>query len=271
MIPLVFVLEVSASENNYLSIGVGQTEFNYFADGQSPIQPNSESISYARHFSDTWLLELNHQRIKGDGQWLLREGEILDIFNQAETNVSSTGLSVLWQGDSFGLSFSYDTVDTNDESITFVPRLLERISSDDDILSVSFEKTIEFESKNNPNQWSLDWGIGTQYTDSNLEIIDTVGLQPLTDIISNIDQSTLSGFVDLDLSYWMKETSFSWSPYLAVSWNWEVSSSGEELVLISRSEQQRIVDSPSGIFTNSYRIPDSGSMDVGVSVLWDSG
>lgn len=263
--------QTQASENNLLSIGLGQSETDYFGDNASPITSNSQSVSFLHQFSDVWQLELNYEKIDGDGRWLNADSIAIDRFNQAETTSDTIGFSVLWQQDDIGLNFSYSEVSTDDRSNTFFPAILESVSSDDKIISFSFNHSILFDESVGGNIWNFDWSLGTQYAEFDVAIHDIIVVEPLVNVDTLIEQSNLSGYVDLNISYWIEEPGFYWSPYFSLSWNKEFSSNGEQLILISRGEQRQLIDEPSSRFSSSFRTPDSGSWNMGVSVFWQSG
>ncbi len=266
---LVFAPFIQASENNSLSIGVGKIKTDYFGDNASPITSDSQLVSFSHQFSDAWQVQLDYEKIDGNGRWLNVDSAVVDRFNQAETESNTLGFSVHWQNDDYGLNLSYSDVDTEDRSITFFPSILESVNSDDKIVSFSFEHSILFEVSDSDNIWNFDWSLGIQYAQFDITILDVV--EPAINIETLIEQSNLSGYVDLNLSYWIEQAEFYWSPYLAFSWNSEFSSSGEQLILISRGEQRQLIDEPSSRFSSSFRTPDSGSWNTGISVFWQNG
>lgn len=262
---------LQADENNSLSIGLGQSKTDYFGDNVSPIESDSQSVRYSHQISDAWQIELNYEKIEGDGRWLNPDSIANDRFNQAETSSDTLGFSVLWQNNDIALDLSYNDVSTDDRSVTFLPAILESVSSDDKIISFSFNHSILFDQKTSNNIWNFDWSLGTQYAQFDVVIHDVIILEPLINVDTLIEQSNLSGYVDLNISYWIETPDFYWSPYFALSWNSEFSSSGEQLILISRGEQRQLVDEPSSRFSSSFRTPDSGSWNLGVSIFWQNG
>lgn len=263
--------QVQASENNLLSLGFGQTDTDYFGDGASPIQSDSRTISYSYQFSDVWQVALNYENIEGSGGWFNRDSILVDRFNQAESKSKTLGFSVLWQRDDIGLNLSYSDVSTDDLSVTFFPAILESVSSDDKITSFSFNQSILFDENNHGNILNFDWSFGVQYAQFDVAIHDIIVVDPSVNVDTLIDQSNLSTFIDFNVSYWIENSNFYWSPYFAISWNKEVSSNGDQLLLISRGEQRQLIDEPSSRFSSSFRTPDSGSWSVGISIFWQNG
>jgi len=260
-----------ANENSVLSIGLGQSQTDYFGDNVSPINSDSQRVSYSHQIFNAWQIELNYEKIEGDGRWLNADSIAIDRFNQAQTTSDTLGFSVLWQNDDFGLDFSYSDVSTDDRSVTFFPAILESVSSDDKIVSFSFNHSILFDQKAGDNIWNFDWSLGTQYAQFDVAIRDVVILESPINVDTLIEQSNLSGYIDLNISYWIETPDFYWSPYFTVSWNREFSSSGERLVQISRGAQRQLIDEPSSRFSSSLRTPDSGSWNLGVSIFWQNG
>jgi len=269
-ISLFFASTINAEEQNYLTFGLSQTQTDYFGNGVSPIKPDSQLLGYSRQINDNWLFDLSYEKTSGEGRWLNRDGVLLDIYDQAETKSKTIGLAISWQTEEYSLDLSYAIVETDDRSISFIPRILESVTSDDSVSSFSYNRSVNFDS-DAVSQWSLDWTVGAQYAKLDVSILDVVNTDPVINVSTAVQQTSWSGFFDVELSYLIEESEFSWSPYLAGSWNFSVSDRGEELVLISRGDRQQVSDEPSGRFSSSFRIPDSGTWDIGISVIWDSG
>ncbi len=258
-------------DNNSLTIGFGQTQTDYFGNGQSQIKPTSQMINYSRELNDAWIVEFSYEKIQADGRWLNRDGVAVDLFDRAESDSKTFGIALGWQAEDYGLTLSYADIKTNDKSLTFLPRIVETVDSDDKIISFSFNKSIEFSSTQKDYQWGLDWFLGAQYAQFDVSIFDNINTEPPTNVNTFIEQSSWSSFVDVSVNYWIEDISFAWAPYLSLSWNWELSSTGEQLILISRGDLHQVIDEPSGRFSTSFRIPDSGTWEVGVDFLWING
>lgn len=261
----------SSQKNNLLTIGYGKTRNDFFGDGTSTIKPDSKRISFAHQFSEQWIVDISYQEEKGNGRWLLVERDLVELFDSAKTESKNTGISVFWLGDEFGLSMSYSSGDSSEESEVFLPHVVEKLNSDQQAFSLSYDRSFEFETSNSSNQWSLDWSAGVQYAKFDLAITEQILIDPIITANSQIKQTSSSFFSDLTLAYWVAETSFIWSPYVALSWSWELSSNGEQLILISRGDREIILDKPGTRFSNAIRRPDSGTLDLGFDFSWDNG
>ena len=264
-------LSSAAQKNNLLTIGFAKTRNDFFGDGTSTIKPNSKRISFARQFSEQWIVEISYQEEKGNGRWLLVERDLVELFDSAKTKSKNAGISILWLGDDFGLGMSYSSGDSSEESEVFLPHVLEKLSSDQQAFSMSYDRSFEFETSNSNSQWSLDWSAGIQYAKFDVAITEQILIDPIITANSQIKQTSTSFFSDLTVAYWVAETSFIWSPYATLSWSWELSSNGEQLTLISRGDREVILDEPGARFSNTIRRPDSGTIDLGLDFLWDNG
>jgi len=258
-------------KNNLLTIGYGKTRNDFFGDGTSTIKPDSKRISFARQFSEQWIVEISYQEENGNGRWLLVERDLVELFDSAKTKSKNAGISILWLADDFGLNLSYSSGDSSEESEVFLPHVVEKLNSDQQAFSLSYDRSFEFETSNSNNQWSLDWSAGLQYAKFDVTITEQILIDPVITANSQIKQTSSSFFSDLTLAYWIAETSFIWSPYATLSWSWELSSDGEQLTLISRGDREIILDEPGARFSNAIRRPDSGTIDLGLDFSWDNG
>jgi len=260
-----------AQKNSLLTLGFGKTRNDFFGDGTSTIKPDSRRISLARQFSEQWIVEISYQEEKGNGRFLLVERDLGDLFDSAKTKSKNAGISILWLADDFGLGMSYSSGDSAEESEVFLPHVVEKLNSDQQAFSLSYDRSFEFETMNSSNQWSVDWSAGLQYAKFDVAITEQFLVDPVITANSRIKQSSTSIFSDLTLAYWVAESSFIWSPYVTFSWSWELSSDGEQLTLISRGDREVILDEPGSRFSNAIRRPDSGTVDLGFDFLWDNG
>lgn len=271
--------KLAAMDENYLSIGFAQTTTDYFGEENSQIKPISQSISYARQMTENWQIQLSYEKAKGDGKWLNRIGESFDLVSRAETETSSASISVNWQNDDYSLSASYSDVSSDDRSVTLLPIIVatlsnETVLSDSQVFSFGFDQLISMgneESSDWDPDWNFDWGMGIQYATFDVDAIDLVNSDPPTFVETFIEQDYLSGYLDLGVSYWIQQPSYAWSPYLSVSWNWKIDESGDQLILVSRGDSDRVIDRPGGRLASTIKIPNSGSWDAGISLLWLSG
>jgi hypothetical protein len=268
---MVYSVYSFASEDNAVSIGLGQTSSDYFANGLSPIRPQSRSISYSRQLNDNWMVDAGFEWVEGDGQWLSRDGGLLDRYEQAETQANAINLAAVWQRESYGLGISFASIKSEERSLSLQPAVFETLSSSDKGINFSVVKSIEFSQNPNGDRLSLDWSLGLQYAMFDIKILDRVNTKPPTNVNTNINQTSLSAYVDIEISYWIENSYFAWSPFFSVGWNTSISESGEQLILISRGDVERVVDRPSARFNSSIKIPNAGIWEMGISVMWDAG
>lgn len=258
-------------QRNFLTIGVGRISSDYFGNESDTIGSTHKAYSFAHQLSDQWLLEVSHQSEKGNESWLVRDGAVINVNDTAEIESKSIGLAAAWQGEEFGLSMRFSKGDSTENAEFFLPHIQDSLASDEEVVSLSYDQTIDFGDILGKNIWSFDWSIGFQYAKFDLTIDERIFTDPIIDINNKLSQSSTSGYTDVGLSYWIGHQSFAWTPHISLSWNWEISNSGEELVIVSRGDQQIVLDDPGVRFSNSYRTPNSGAIDLGIDFAWESG
>jgi hypothetical protein len=262
---------LKASDDNVITLNYGQSTSDYFGDGASDLTPTSTGISYTRHISDDWTVSAAYQDSEGDDRWLAIETDNLRAFSGAKVDSNGYGLSVSWDSDSYSLSLSYNLTDTEENSVTFLPRILESLNSETQVFNFSIDQSVDLSPKTTSQQWSFDWGAGIQQAYFDAQIIELINLETPVRLDSNITLEQLSGYIDLGLSYWVEQNNYAWAPFISVSWNVELNTSGQQTVFLSRGGDARPVNLLDGRFTSDVNIPDSGQWEIGVGLLFDSG
>ena len=221
---------------------------------------------------------LTYQRSKGDGRWFSHRAVVREFYETGESKSKAYGFSLNWLPNEHGLTFSYNQIDNTESSITYLPFLVESVTGADQVLSVGYigqwadsEKTLEDLFSENQNYWAVTWGIGLQNIESEVDIIENLNTDEPIQIDINLERKSLSVFAELGVSYIFVRDTLSWSPYLNLSWDWELDVSGEEYILLSRGERLISFEQSGSRFNNQIRTPDAGTMEFGFSLFWESG
>jgi len=272
LILLASSLSVSAEEYlSLLSLGFSQTSSDYFADGQSTITPNNYSFGLVKQVSDDWIIGFDYSKQKGNGRWLNEDDLQVELFNEAEIESKNMAINAIWLADFFELSFGTSVGDSRDISRSVLPVIDELVDIEDRTFDIAIGKTWELGEDGNGNFWEFDFDIGLQYAEVDISISDRVNTEPPLFIDNQIEQTNTSVIFDFSVSYQVEKNTFIWSPYLSASWNAELSSDGDQVVLVSRGDGFRTSDQLTERFATSFRIPDSGTWSIGTSISWDSG
>jgi|GEM_PF-2206753 len=247
---------------------INQNKYDYFGYGNSEIKPISHSVGLSQQLSPSWTAALSYSEFDTDTQWLVNRATTSRLYNQADIDSNSLSVSFNWQSDSYGLTLSLSNIDSNEFSVLHSLRESDIIKTSTvsehnyRASSFSYDKSFIFE------QWAFDWTIGIQHSkneiSSNILKENTTQTAPLE--ITQLDESIWSGYIDIGLSYWVESESFSWSPQLALSWNWEVSNNND---FTSLRESRRVNPLQSNSrLDNTVRSPDSGYLELAIYFDW---
>jgi hypothetical protein len=249
----------------------GQSEYDYFGDGESEISTDSKGISYAIELSDSWSVAAVYQESNGKERWLAFERDNLQAFSGANIESSGIGVATSWDAKSYTLNLSYNQSEAEEQSVTYLPRVIERLVSDTQVVDFSIENSVSLSSETSRNQWSLDWEVGVQQAIFDAAINEQINLEVPVLLSTDIELEQLSGFVNLAVSYWIEEEDYAITPFTSIAWNTELNTSGEQSVLLSRGGDARPVNLLDGRFSNEINVPDSGEWQVGVGLLFVDG
>ncbi len=248
--------------DNLLWIGYNQIQSDYFSDGNSTIKPDGINFGYIGDISEQWQISVNYGKYTGEGVWPI--DDYPGVFDQAETESQSVGLGLTWSADDYSISISYAQQENTEDAITRMPRVVENVNAEDRIYSVSYDNFVDFE------QWIFSWGLGTQYADSKNRTHQTYQRDPVVETDVHIDQTSWSVFLDLDIGTSYEFDNFSFLPTMSLSWNSELSTSGEPLRIVSRKGEIRVFTQFDYNKNNIFRIPDSGLWLMAFTFDWQN-
>ncbi len=255
---------LAKANENLLWIGYNQNSSDFFVDADSEIKPDGVFIGFSTQIYDNTALTLSYSDFQGDTSTTFFENNATRIVNSGKVESKSFGISFSWLSENYGLTLSYGQLDNNESSLTRLPLIVEDVEGDDKILSLSYDR---FFSK---NDWGLGWSLGTQYALSDVQVHDLIGNDPFIEIDGQFDSKSWSVFTDIDISLRFKSDSMVISPRLSLSWNWEISNTGDELIIISREGLRRTFNQLNDQQNTTFRTPDSGFWELGVDFDWDN-
>jgi hypothetical protein len=267
-----FFSPVAQSENeNSLSLLVGESSNEFFSEQSSSLTTHHKGLLYSRTFNQHLSFSLSANQSEGDGRWLAFQLDDLTAYNRAETESDGYGVGLTWTGEDYSFDFGYNNNRSEERSLTYLPIVLERLQSDTQSFNLSISGNKLVSEISATNQLNLDWSIGIQHAEFDARIVDIIGANSEFIVRTDVGLRQLSSYVELDLNYWLEQTSFVWSPFLSVTWNLEIDSSGQQSILLARGGDSRPVNLLDGRFTNGLKIPDSGEWQAGVALLLDNG
>ncbi|TQV84918.1 autotransporter outer membrane beta-barrel domain-containing protein [Aliikangiella coralliicola] len=247
--------------NSTLWIGYTLNRSDYFDDRNSEIKPDGLNLGISQLFADQWQIALSYGDFEGDGTWPTdRNGS--DVLERAETKSQAVGLSASWLTEDFNLSLSYSEIENNERSLSRGPLVLELVEGKDKVFSFSYDDYFDGEL------FTFGWSLGIQHSDSLNRTRQTSLNEPVTVASAQFDQTSWSSFVDLDISHWFENDDFSWAPQLTLSWAWEISSSGDPLLVISRGDERRVFTQFNDRLMGTFRTPDSGFWELSFNFDW---
>ncbi|MCP4413425.1 MAG: hypothetical protein GY808_12770 [Gammaproteobacteria bacterium] len=129
---------------------------------------------------------------------------------------------------------------------------------------MSYDSFVDFK------KWIFSWGLGTQYADSKNRTHQTYQRDPVVETDAQIDQTSWSVFLDLDIGSSHEFDHFSFLPTMSLSWNSELSTSGEPLLVVSRDGENRVFTQFDYNKNNIFRIPDSGLWLLAFTFDWQN-
>ncbi len=264
-ISLFTFFNLSKATENLLWVGYNQNSTDFFDGDDSQIKPDGIVFGYSRELTERLALTLSLSDFKGDVSAVAFENDQISLFNSGETESSLVGVSLSWLGDDFGLTFSFSQIDNTENSTVRLPLVVEKINGDDQILSFSYDNFMS------SAQWNVGWSLGAQYALSEISLTDLISTNPVTEINAEFDNESWSAFVDLDFSYPIELESLLVSPQFTLSWAWELASSGDELVTISRNGRTVSSNSLNDRLATTFRTPDSGFWEMAVGFEWRNG
>lgn len=262
---------INAEQNNSLTVLLGQSSNDYFEEFPSSLDTETKGFVYAYSFSDSLTISVSTQESDGNGRWLATERDNFSTYNRAETELKSYALSSSWSGEIYTFDASFNNSEAREQSLSWLPRVVEQLNSDTNVFDFSVSRSVDWLKFSDANQLSFDWSIGLQHADFEAEIIDVIGTEAQLIVSSDIQLKQLSSFVDVGLSWWLEHSNMAWSPYVSLNWNFELDTTGQQSVILSRGGDARPVNLLDGRFTNEINIPDSGEWQLGLALLFDSG
>lgn len=262
---------VNADQNKSLTLFLGQSSNDYFEEFPSSLDTDSKGFVYAYSLNERLTISVSTQEANGGERWLVIDRDNFIAYNQAETESRSYMLSSSWYEEDYSFHSSYSKSEASERSLSWMPRVIERLESETNVFDFSISHSIVLSSYSDANQLSFDWTFGIQYADFDAEIIDVIGTDSLLIVGSDIQLKQYSSFVDVGLSWWLEPSNFAWSPFVHLTWNFELDTNGQQTALLSRGGDERSVNLLDGRFTDEVNIPDSGEWQVGLALLLDNG
>jgi len=254
-----------SSSESLLWIGYNQNSSDFFGDGSSEINPDGILIGWSTEISENWALTLSYGDYKGDVSTTIFENNQVSLVNQGNTSSNAVSVSLNWLADDYGLSFSYSQIDNEENSLTRLPLVEEQVIGDDQVLSFSYDSIVDLQS------WIFGWSIGTQFSQSSVNVHDVVGADNPIIIDAQFESENISAFIDLDFSFPIKKTNYILTPMFTLSWATDISSSGDELVTVIRGDQRQTFTQLNDRLSTTFRTPDSGFWEVAIEIEWDNG
>ncbi len=247
-------------------LSYSQTKFDFFSDGNSELKPDGMTIGFTHQITPEWEIALNYGESEDQGVFFPIDSNNMnmDLANQAQNDSSSAGLSIAWLQDDYSLTLSYTETNNSQKSLTRFPTNFQATSSDDQIISLSFDKSMQWKN------WILGWGLGSQFIRSQTDVTNRILAQQETTLRGQFDLETLSAFADLDISYWVIHENFSWAPQISLSWSWELSSKGDQTVAAIRNDERLFNNRLGDQLFDSFRTPDSGYWTAGFAFDWQN-
>ncbi|MCW9017368.1 MAG: hypothetical protein OQJ89_10415 [Kangiellaceae bacterium] len=253
------------ADDNSLWLGYQSTQYEYFEDAPSELRPSSSSIGYSRIFADNWQIALSYSQSEKNDRWPVPNTDFPNLFNQARVEQDSYAVSVGWLNSDYIISVSIAELNNTEAALSRLPAEAESIESKERVFSTSFNSSTTFLALD------MGWSIGVQYIDSDNDVLQASGSDPITFINGEFDQTQTSLFTDVDFSYWFENEVFSWAPQISLGWTWEISSEGEPLALVIRGDEQRILPRLNDRIADTLRTPDSGYWELSANFDWKNG
>jgi len=272
----------SYSNDEYLTFSYWKTTTDFFDENNRQYSPVSSSLGYGFELSSSWSFDLSYEKSKGSGEWLSHKLLKQSFYESGESESNSYSVGLSWIPKDHGISFSYSSLDYDESSTTYLPFLVETVMSKNDVYSVSYigrwnsdnfdaGGSLENLLSDNQDELELSWSIGFQSFDANTEIVELPNTDPPVRIDVNLNQKSLSAFVDLEVNYLILSQKINYSPYLNLGWNWGLDTSGEEYILLSRGERTLSFEQSGSRFNSQIRTPDSGQFSFGLKFIWNTG
>lgn len=259
---LTLASQQALANNHILWIGHGQNELDYFEDGSSTLKPDGQNIGYGYSLNDEWQFSLSYGESEGDGRWPTPNTDLNNLFNLAETESKFYAISASWIQTDYSVSVAYSETENNERALTRLPLILEIVSGEDKAFAINYDRFYADEA------WTYGFSLGLQYADSDNRTVQTFFTDPVTIAGSQFDETSWSTFIDLDIAYWFEQESFSWAPQLTLSRNWEISSDGDPLIVLTRGDERRVFTQFNDRFENSFRTPDAGFWELSLQFDW---
>ncbi|WP_196137233.1 hypothetical protein [Aliikangiella sp. G2MR2-5] len=245
-------------------LGGSISQYDYFSRYPSETRPDGFSLGASHFVNEDWMLSASINKQSAKEVWQVDFGDLGVLSSGAETETKAYAIGVSWFAEDFALSATYSQIDTVERALSRVPAIIESLESDDSALSFSYDSSTGMDS------WILDYSIGIQYLETKSFSRQAFIGEPPTVAAADYDPKSWSLYLDLTMSYWMEQDSFSWAPSFSFGWTAEVSTDGEPVIVIARGEERRLLTRVSDQLLDSFRIPDSGYLEFALNFDWEN-
>ncbi|TQV75204.1 hypothetical protein FLL45_09705 [Aliikangiella marina] len=248
------------ADNALVWIGYNQTSSDFWGDGRSDFKPDGESIGVSYLFDDTIDVAYSFGKIKGQESWPIAGVNNPNVTDRGESESESHSLSLTWLLEDFSLGFTVSDIQSEERTLIRFPIVAEITVTDDQLVSLNYD---DFYSD---DKTTFGWSVGLQFADSKNDNLQVFFTDPATSIATRFNQKSYSLFSDFDISYDIESESITFTPQLSVGWNFELSSDGEPLILLTRGDRRTLLNRFNDRITNSFLIPDSGYWNLSTNL-----
>ncbi|MEE4243926.1 MAG: hypothetical protein V2I33_00865 [Kangiellaceae bacterium] len=263
-----YIAVADASEDDgfthhMLGIGYINNQFDYFGDGNSPYSIGGSVLTYSYISKDNWSITLASTGSDNRERWLTPGPFNSQLESRAEGEESNYSVGASWLLDRHSIAVSYARSSIEEQSLSRLPATLEQIDSQNQVMNIIYGYSGEH------NKWQWDIQLGSQYTDAELDVVQTVFTDPPTRIIIEQKPQLWSAITDISVGYWIEDESLIWSPELTLGWTWELSRDEQLDGAVFRDG--RIIPFNQGVnqFFSNTRIPDSGFWQLSALIIWN--
>ncbi|MGX5201186.1 hypothetical protein [Aliikangiella sp. IMCC44632] len=257
-----FYSTLSCSNSNTIWLSHTKNSADFFGDGSQSINPEGYALGYSKSFNSDWQVSLSYAELDDKTQWLTLGEDLPTVVDHADSETKNTQLSLGWMPEDYMVSFAYSQIEATERALTRLPAIAEITQTKDNIVNINYD------GFHLDNQWTFNWTLGVQYADSKSDNLQIFFVNPITSVGTRFNQTIWSAITSFSSSYEYAYYDILIAPGISISWNTELSSSGEPLVLITRGDQRHLFNQFSDRQIGTLRTPDSGLWDFSINIAW---